>query len=63
MLLRSKALDDGIESSDYVKFVTNNMTTDDNKGFKEFLFTSWHWILINTQPATMKHKKMLIQNA
>jgi hypothetical protein len=36
--LTQQALDDGIESSDYVKFVTNNMTTDDNKGFQRVSF-------------------------
>lgn len=36
--LTQQALDDGIESSDYVKFVTNNMTTDDNKGFQRISF-------------------------
>ena len=36
--LTQQALDDGIESADYVKFVTNNMTTDDNKGFQRVSF-------------------------
>ena len=36
--LTQQALDDGIESGDYVKFVTNNMTTDDNKGFQRVSF-------------------------
>lgn len=36
--LTQQALNDGIESSDYVKFVTNNMTTDDNKGFQRVSF-------------------------
>lgn len=36
--LTQQALDDGIESNDYVKFVTNNMTTDDNKGFQRVSF-------------------------
>ena len=36
--LTQQALDDGIESSDHVKFVTNNMTTDDNKGFQRVSF-------------------------
>lgn len=36
--LIQQALDDGIESSDYVRFVTNNMTTDDNKGFQRVSF-------------------------
>jgi hypothetical protein len=36
--LTQQALDDGIESSDYVKFVTNNMTIDDNKGFQRVSF-------------------------
>lgn len=36
--LTQQALDDGIESADYVKFVINNMTTDDNKGFQRVSF-------------------------
>lgn len=36
--LTQQALNDGIESADYVKFVTNNMTTDDNKGFQRVSF-------------------------
>lgn len=36
--LKQQALDDRIESADYVKFVTNNMTTDDNKGFQRVSF-------------------------
>lgn len=36
--LTQQAIDDGIESADYVKFVTNNMTTDDNKGFQRVSF-------------------------